>query len=498
MELVEPPYHHNNCYYIPHHAVTCKFRVVFNASVPTSTGASLNDIQLVGPSLPDSLGSILHRFRRFRVAITADIEKIFRQVLVAPEHRDYQRIIWRESPADDIRVYRLKTITYGMACSPYNAVRTLRQCAYDNYGSVPDRRRVVLARDAILTSFYVDDFLTSCESASDAVELAKNVDTILSAGKFTLRKWNSNDGQVMSYLSNEASLLGLRWDAVTDQLFFQVDLTQSSEAPTKGRVLSEVARLFDPAGLLSPVAVTGKVFIQRMWAAGLSWDSPLPDDLCNEWLKYRSKLEGLNKIRIDRWMGMVQRVQTTLHGFCDASSQAYAAVIYTKTVDVGDVAHISLLTARTKVAPLKGATIPRLELSEALLLAETIQNVPDSLGLMDAPYYLWSDSAIVLCWLKKHPTTLKPFISNRVRRIQELTSPDRWYHVRSAQNSADGASRGITPEELLVHPLWWHGPGVLAALPQTSPRSLLARPSRTSSLQKGEVYVSQWYSLRSL
>ncbi|XP_036345870.1 uncharacterized protein LOC118755131, partial [Rhagoletis pomonella] len=425
MERVEPSYPHSNCYYIPHHAVTTKFRVVFNASAPTSTGVSLNDIQLVGPALQDSLSSILLRFRRFRVAITADIEKMFRQVLVAPEHRDYQRIIWRESPADDIGIYRLKTITYGMACSPYNAVRTLQQCAYDNYGSVPDRRQAVLARDAILTSFYVDDFLTSCESATDAVELARNVDTILSAGKFTLRKWNSNDGQVMSYLSNESSLssytfhsgvasvLGLRWDAVTDQLFFQVDLDQSSEAPTKRRVLSEVARLFDPAGLLSPVVVTGKLFIQRMWAAGLSWDSPLPDDLRNGWLEYRSKLEGLNKIRIDRWMGMIQRVQTTLHGFCDASSQAYAAVIYTKTVDVGDVAHISLLTARTKVAPLKGATIPRLELSAALLLAETIQNVRDSLGLMDAPYYLWSDSAIVLCWLKKHPTTLKPFISNR-------------------------------------------------------------------------------------
>ncbi|XP_017477979.1 PREDICTED: uncharacterized protein LOC108367793 [Rhagoletis zephyria] len=507
MELVEPPYHHN-CYYIPHHAVTSKFRVVFNASAPTSSGVSLNDVQLVGPALQDSLGSILLRFRRFRVAITADIEKMFRQVLVAPEHRDYQRIIWRESPADDIRVYRLKTITYGMACSPYNAVRTLQQCAYDNYGSVPDRRQAVLARDAILT-FYVDDFLTSCESASDAVELARNVDTILSAGKFTLRKWNSNDGQGTSYLSNEASLssytfhsgvasvLGLRWDAVTDQLFFQVDLNQSSEAPTKRRVLSEVARLFDPAGLLSPVVVTGKV-VQRMWAAGLSWNSPLHDDLCNEWLKYRSKLEGLNKIRINRWMGMIQRVQTTLHGYCDASSQAYAAVIYTRTVDVGGVAHISLLTARTKVAPLKGATIPRLELSAALLLAETIQNVRDSLGLIDAPYYLWSDSATVLCWLKKHPTTLKPFISNRVRRIKKLTSPDRWYYVRSAQNPADCASRGITPEELLVYPLWWHGPGVIGSAPSNQPEIPLSQAESDELLAERRSICQSIVLLRSL
>nr|XP_014100413.2 uncharacterized protein LOC106625127 [Bactrocera oleae] len=107
MELVQPPYGHINCYYIPHHAVTTKFRVVFNVSAPTSTGISLNNVQLVGPRSQDSPSSILLRFRRYRVAITADIEKMFRQVLVASEHRDYQRIIWREPPEDEIRVYRI-------------------------------------------------------------------------------------------------------------------------------------------------------------------------------------------------------------------------------------------------------------------------------------------------------------------------------------------------------------------------------------------------------
>nr|XP_014095547.2 uncharacterized protein LOC106621290 [Bactrocera oleae] len=395
---------------------------------------------------------------------------MFRQVLVASEHRDYQRIIWRETPADEIQVYRLKTITYGMACSPYNAVRALQQCAYDNSAVVPERQQGTRARAAILTSFYVDDFLTSCESVTEAVELAKNVDAILSAGQFTLRKWNSNDSQVMIRLSNEpslsnyvfhageASVLGLRWDALEDQLFFRVDLCQRVELPTKRRVLSEVARLFDPTGFLSPVIVTGKIFIQRLWSAGLSWDSPLPDDLCREWLKYRSQLPELNQIRIERWMGMIPRVQTSFHGFCDASSHAYAAVIYAKTSNTNGAMRFTLLTARTKVAPLKIATIPRLELAAALLLAETFQNVRDSLGLVDVPYHLWSDSAIVLCWLRKDPATLKPFISNRVRRIQELTSPARWHHIRSAHNPVDCASRGITPAELLVHPLWWHGP----------------------------------------
>ncbi|XP_017490530.1 PREDICTED: uncharacterized protein LOC108378737, partial [Rhagoletis zephyria] len=198
-----------------------------------------------------------------------------------------------------------------------------------------------------------------------------------------------------------------------------------------------------------------------MWSVGLSWDTPLPDDLREEWLRYRSKLKALNQVRIERWLGMVRHGRTTLHGFCDASSYAYAAVIYIRTIDDSHATPLSLLTARTKVAPLKGSTIPRLELSAAVLLAETLRHVQSALSMSEAPYILWSDSAIVLCWLKKQPSTLKPFISNRVRRIQELTSPDRWRHIRSAQNPADCASRGITPQELLHHPLWWHGPGEL-------------------------------------
>ncbi|XP_017494820.1 PREDICTED: uncharacterized protein LOC108382961 [Rhagoletis zephyria] len=370
MEPVQAPYSHDGCYYIPHPAVVGKFRVVFNASAQTSTGVSLNDIQLVGPTIQDSLVNILLRFRRYRVAITADIEKMFGQVLVTSEHQDLQRIIWRESPADNIGVYRLKTVTYGMASSPYNAVRALQQCAVDNCSVSRDEDQAALARDAILTSFYVDDFLTSCANASEGIELARSVDAILSAGKFRLSKWNSNDNQVTMCLSSNASIssytfnsgetsvLGLKWDSVTDELFYRVEIEPTIDVPTKRSVLREVTRLFDPTGLLSPVVITGKVFIQKMWSVGLSWDTPLPDDLREEWLRYRSKLKALNQVRIERWLGMVRHGRTTLHGFCDASSYAYAAMIYIRTIDDSHAKQLSLLTARRKVAPFKGSTIP--------------------------------------------------------------------------------------------------------------------------------------------
>ncbi|XP_043469877.1 uncharacterized protein LOC122503416 [Leptopilina heterotoma] len=471
MEPCDQPGDHENCYYIPHHAVTVKFRVVFNASARTTTGVSLNDIQLVGPTLQESLLNIIFRFRRYRIALNADIEKMFRQTLITPEHRDFQRIVWRESPEEPIGIYRLKTVTYGMASSPYLAVRALNQCANDNFHQVADPIRAEIARQAILDSFYVDDFLTSARTTTLAVQLSKDVSTILSVGQLNLRKWNSNDPAVIEQITGEAaspvpltvnsvctSVLGLLWDPVTDELLYSIDFPQCNDQPTKRRVLSAIARLFDPTGLVAPVIITAKIFIQSLWLSGIDWDTPLPEDLAKEWNIFCNGLSELQHLRVPRWVGMEETEQTMFYGFCDASTRAYAAVIYTRTVDENGQVKIGLLTAKTKVAPKKGATIPRLELCAAQLLASTWDNVRTSLRIQDTSCFLWSDSRIVLCWLNKQPSQLKPYVANRVRQIQSLTTPSQWHHVRTTENPADCASRGLKATDLLKHKLWWQGP----------------------------------------
>ncbi|XP_069965849.1 uncharacterized protein [Bactrocera oleae] len=419
-------------------------------------------------------------FTEYRVAITADIEKMFRQVLVASEHRDYQRIIWRESAENEIRVYRLKTITYGMACSPYKAVRTLQQCTCDNPAVIPDIQQATRARTAILTSFYVDDFLTSCESVSEAVELAKNVDAILSAGQCTLRKWHSNDSQVMMRLSNEpslssyifysgeASILGLRSDALKDQLPFRVDLCQGVEIPTKRCVLSEVVRFFDPIGLLSPVIFSGhqlhanivvdrfrkfnvaitadvkKIFRQilidtrhRKWQRSReSPDEPLQvyelktvtyGMACSPFNAIRALRQCANdnykviydpsraaaarhsilynfyvddyldsvdsdelsatraqdvatvlkqgQLILGKWNSNSTHVLSTITGTTVSASEldkAYAAVVYVQTIDNSRTSRTVLVSAKSKIAPIKDVTIPRLELCGVHLLTKTL------------------------------------------------------------------------------------------------------------------------------
>ncbi|XP_037959447.1 uncharacterized protein LOC119688857 [Teleopsis dalmanni] len=134
---MHPIQHHSGdpsqAYYIPHFAVMAKFQVVFNASAKTSNGISLNDTQLAGPPIQDLLLNLLLRFRQHRIAFTADVEKMFRQVKVDERHRQWQQILWRELSDQPIRTYQLATVTYGTTSGTYLAVRAMQQCGRDNF-----------------------------------------------------------------------------------------------------------------------------------------------------------------------------------------------------------------------------------------------------------------------------------------------------------------------------------------------------------------------------
>lgn len=469
-EIVDQPGDPSQSYYIPHHAVTAKFRVVFNASAKTSSGASLNDTQLVGPTIQELLVNIIFRFRRFAVALSADVEKMFRQVRVDQRHQQWQRILWRASPSEPLRTYELTTVTYGMACGPYNAIRAMQQCGRDNYKMVNDASRAVAARDSIEKDFYVDDYLASTASTESAIELATDVDSVLQQGHFHLRKWRSNDAHVLAQIANngtsmeeielkstETTVLGLHWNPNTDELFYKINLVDSP-SNTKRLILSDTGSLYDPTNMLAPVIIVAKMFIQTLWLAGLDWDTPLPTPLLNEWLAFRRGLVKLEAIRIPRWLGLRPDIRPHLHGFCDASGRAYAAVIYLCSTNQRGERTSMLITSKTKVAPVKTSTIPRLELCAAQLLTATMINVRQALNLADAPYSMWTDSTIVLGWLRKHPSTLNVYVANRVSYIQQHTDVLHWHHIRTQFNPADCASRGITAEALCNHSLWWHGP----------------------------------------
>lgn len=491
-------------YYLPHHCVlkesssTTKLRVVFDASCKTSSGISLNEKQLIGPKLQDDLFRIILRFRRHLVAMTADIAKMYRQVRVHPEDQQFQKIVWREDPKDDIQDWLLTTVTYGMAAAPYLAIRSLRQLAVDEYISFPNACKVVLS------DFYVDDMITGCDNVNEAIELQAELRMLLSRGGFELRKWSSNNTKILVLipvddresklplnLSDDSAVnaLGLHWYPSSDSFGFQVKLPNLGGPITKRSILSTVARLFDPLGFLSPTIVLAKIMLQQLWTAGVTWDEEVSSDIAEKWLNYRNTLSNLEALRIPRWIGIRREQKCQIHAFCDASESAYGAVVYARSESADGTVAIQFITAKTKVAPIQQITVPRLELCAAVLLSKLLAYVGSTLNLEEMDYYAWSDSQVVLAWIRKLPRQWKTFVANRVSFIQSSTSPDRWRYVPSASNPADCASRGVMPSDLAPHPLWFNGPEWLKKDASCWPEMIPAAKVETEVDEKPSVTV---------
>lgn len=182
-----------------------------------------------------------------------------------------------------------------------------------------------------------------------------------------------------------------------------------------------------------------------------------------------------------------------IHGFSDASNTAYAAVVYLKVVsDLGFV-NTSFLYAKTKVAPLKIQSIPRLELCAALLLVRAIEYVIASMKLQLVPSYCWTDSSVVLSWLNAVPSRWKPFVINRIAEIHSTMPHATWLHVPTQSNPADCASRGITAVELLTHDLWWTGLPWLRGSKESWPTtpSAAAIETELEQRQRTRIHVCQ-------
>ncbi|XP_014370711.2 uncharacterized protein LOC106720507 [Papilio machaon] len=207
----------------------------------------------------------------------------------------------------------------------------------------------------------------------------------------------------------------------------------------------------------------GKVLLQRLWLLKLQWDDPLPADILRTWNRFVDNLSYLSSIKIPRHAFQCDVTRVELHIFTDASQTAYGACAYVRTV-CDDRVVVKLLISKGKVAPLKPVSIPRLELCGALLGAKLYDKIRSSLTREFDEVVFWTDSTIVLGWLRMTPNLLKTFVQNRVAEIHELTSVFTWRHVSGKENPADLISRGVSLEDLVLSKLWWEGPTFLHVL----------------------------------
>ncbi|UYV66797.1 hypothetical protein LAZ67_4002878, partial [Cordylochernes scorpioides] len=369
-----------------------KLRVVFDASTKTTTQISLNDLLHVGPKLQNNIFNILLKFRTNSVALVADIEKMYRQIRLHPDDIKYQTILWRDCKDLELQEFNLLTVTYGLACAPYLAIRTLHQIAHEVQVSNPRISKI------IREDFYVDDLLTGCPTVEDAKGLVQQLIAVLGSGGFVLRKWVSNETSIIEDLP-----LLLRG---------------------KGEVM-ELNRKESGVNVL-----------------GIQWD-PSCDTL---------------NISCKSGPADIKSKRLIMHGFCDSSELAYSAVCYLRITYENNQIETILLTAKTKVAPIKKITIPRLELCAAVMLAQLQSQTTQALPFNIDEQFYWTDSKIVLAWITSESKKWQIFVANRVANIQDLTAAHSWQYISGKQNPADLATRGILPSCLINSKLWWHGP----------------------------------------
>ena len=490
------------CYYMPIHSVckqsssTTKVRAVFDVIAKSTSQISLNDQLAVGPTIQPTLEQTLLRFRTYAVAVSGDISKIYREVVLAPEERSFHRFIWRAAPTDPWREFQMNRVTFGVTASPYLAVKTLQQVARDFGSSLPQ------ASYHIENSFYVDDFFGGADNPQEAIALQEDTRSILSHAGFQHRRWRSSSSKVLEKILSEIleplpnqklvdthsasypKALGLIWDSREDTMATSVELP-TAYSSTKRGVVSDIARTFDILGWLSPVILPMKVLYRKLWVKKLDWDQEVPDELKQQHEKWRSELHLLVEVRLPRhYFNKRKPLTVSLHGFSDASKLAFAGVIYIRATYLSGPPSSLLVASKTRVAPLIERSIPELELCGAHLLAKLLTTTSKTLGIPVENIHAYSDSTIVLAWLDGTPQS---YVANRITKTIRLTA---WKYVPTSENPADCASRGLTARELVQHQLWWHGPQWLLQHPVKIPAQPTASQFKRAELEDDQKHDS--------
>ncbi|XP_043468337.1 uncharacterized protein LOC122502381 [Leptopilina heterotoma] len=223
-------------------------------------------------------------------------------------------------------------------------------------------------------------------------------------------------------------------------------------------ILSAIEQVFDPLRLIGPFVVRSKMLLQDLRKLRIGWDTPIPSEIAKKWSSYCEQVKQIERIKIPRHVLVQSPQEVEIHGFCDASLVAYGACIYLRSVNGDGSVMVRLLTARSRVAPMKTLSLPRLELCGAVLLANLHSKVKEVLTVKIKDSWFWSDSMVALSWIRADLSRWHIFVGNRVSKIQQHTSAEKWNQVRTDQNPADLISRGTELDDLEKLTIWWNGP----------------------------------------
>jgi len=440
------------------------------------------------------------RFRQENTALVADIESMFHQVKVREEDQHSLRFLWWDtSTTNPLEEYVVTVHIIGATDSSCAENASLKRTADDN---VEDFDPVTI--ETLKCNFYGDDLSKSVPTSSPAIRLADQLVKLCRRGGFNLTKFISNERHVLAeipFLDLDLDklpiyrALGVRWKIEPDTLGFNVaDLDKPS---TMRGVLSTISSGFAPLNFAALVMLPAKQIMQTLRRRRLPWDQPICGDILEKWKKWKSCLPLLENVSIPRCyfsrLGH-EGVRLQLHHFCDASEIGYGTATYLHIEYPDAMTECSFLTGRSRNAPIKSTSIPRLELQGALLAARIdliiiiiiiciysaqIQhrfsharykyklkirlknslknniNITSGLAVrrkIDFQFdkvIFWSDSMITLNYMKNESRRFQIYLANRVKEIREMTHPDQWRHCPGRINPANDVSRGLEMDEFL-------------------------------------------------
>jgi len=475
----------NRTWYIPVFAVTHpkkqKIRLVFD-SAATYNGVSLNNELLQGPDINTRLTTVLLRFREKSIAFTADIESMFYAFHLETTDRDLTRFFWWKDNdhAKNLVEYRATRHIFGNRSSPSLANIGLR------YAVSNSSNTSLLSKRFVFENFYVDDGCGSASTAQEAIDILKETRAALGSFNIRLHKISSSSPEVLrafppSELNESLSsktfnhldaqrTLGVEWNPSSDS--FVVRTNVPSKPYTKRGTLATTNSLFDPIGFVSPVVLSLRL-LQRFFippkngdsnVVQLGWDDPLPEEHRNLWDGWIQSLRSFDgKVEIPRSLypadfGSI--VDQTLHVFCDASESGIGCVLYLRSVNSENRVHVSFVVGSSRIAPRGTTSIPRLELCASLEASQLATKVTDDLKLDPDRTCFYSDSCVVLGYLRNTQKRFSRYVSNRVAIILNSSEARQWRYIQTDNNPADIASRPQTFQSLLDS-CWFRGPSFL-------------------------------------
>lgn len=364
---------------------------------------------------------------------------------------------------------------FGAVSSPSCANFAVRRTADDVEAQVGKETADVLRRN-----FYVDDCLRSEETETKAIERLHSTIKGCKKGGFRLTKITSNNRGVLDSISKEElskevqgvdlsfdslpveRALGVQWHIETDTFGFRITL--KDKPLTRRGILSTISSIYDPLGFAAPVLLKGKRILQDLCKSDVDWDDPISEEYSRQWEKWRYQLPTLENFSVKRCLKPIDFgviINKQVHSFCDASSTGYGQVSYLRQVNIRGDIHCAFLTGKSRLTPIKPVTVPRLELTAAVVSSKLGNKIVQELDLETGTPTYWTDSTTVIKYITNEQNRYQTYVANRVQSIRNETDPEQWKYVPSKENPADDASRGIEIEDFNCKHRWINGPEFL-------------------------------------